>query len=149
MNRTVLAVVAVVLILGAALVLLRPPASPVTLADCRFALGETNRTNCVTSVAVHMFGTDPDAAITFTETQLPNALDRDFVYLQVTLTIDAKTPKYCMKIVDKMFQQQCLERVKRPHLDDDHTLGPQSAGPQGAGPLPGGPPRVRSGSPPP
>lgn len=133
MNRTVLAVVALAVAFSAgAVVLFRTPEAPTTLDDCRFALGETNRTNCVTRVAIHMFRADPAAAIAFTEAQLPNALDRDFVYLQVTFTIDATTPKYCMKIVDKVFHAQCIDRTKRPHL---------GTGGEGAG----GPPRMPIG----
>lgn len=141
MNRLVLAVIAFALGVAAIGVALRPPESPVALADCRFAFGETTRTNCVTDVAISMFRAQPEAAIAFTEANLPNALDRDFVYLQVTLTIDAKTPKYCMKIADKIFRQQCTDRVQRPHLDGERGNGPRTLGPPpvlgGAFPKPG------------
>lgn len=142
MNRNALVAVALLAVAaGAAAYALRPPEVPTSLADCRFALGETQRTNCLTRLAIQLFRTDPDEAITFTDTHLPTQLDRDFVYLQVTMTIDAKTAKYCLKIQDKSFQKACMERVKRPHLDGDRRDGGAAEPRKGPNmPAPGGVP---------
>ena len=140
MNRIVVAVGgAALLVAGAIGYGFYPRANPKTPEDCRFSLGAT-RENCLDTVAIELFRTDPAAGIAFTERQLPDQLSRDFVYLYVTQHIDARSLVYCEKIVNKTYKATCMERVKRPHLDGTRTAGSMGHGAPGAQPQDGPPP---------
>lgn len=150
MNRTVVIAGGLTLtLLGAGVtVLFLPPSEPKHLDDCAMVLGQANKVNCITAVAIEQFRTDPSAGIALTEAHLPEQLNRDFVYLQVTTTIDAKSTVYCQRIVDTTFQKACFERVKRPHLDGQGSA-PRPAGPsKEGGPQPRGPMNPQEHAPP-
>jgi hypothetical protein len=88
-------------------------------------LGAGAKKDCIAQVAIESFRTDPAKGIAFTEEHVEEGLQRDFVYLQVTMQIGASTNKYCDRIADPVFKERCTTRVQRPHLNRAEQGGPR------------------------
>ena len=116
-------------------VTLRAPEKPTSAGDCAWVLAPGPKKDCMAEVAIAMFRTDPKGAQAFVEAQIPETLQRDFIYDQVTWTVDGSSMRWCDLIKDSFYRDHCKVRVGRPHLN-----GPPAGGRPGA---PG------SGSPPP
>ncbi len=102
------------------------PENPQAASDCGWVLGSGAKKDCMAQVAINTFRTDPIKGIAFTEEEITDTLQRDFVYLQVTMQVDASTNKYCDRIVDAVFKERCTTRVQRPHLNRAEGGGPRN-----------------------
>ena len=102
------------------------PDDPHDASECAWVLGSGAKKDCMAQVAINTFRSDPIKGIAFTEEQIADVLQRDFVYLQVTMQVDASTNKYCDRIVDPVFKERCTTRVQRPHLNRAESGGPRN-----------------------
>lgn len=101
------------------------PENPTSADECSWVLGDGAQKDCMAQVAINTFRASPSEGIAFTESEIEDALQRDFVYLQVTMQVDASTNKYCDRINDPVFKERCTTRVQRPHLNRAESGGPR------------------------
>jgi len=123
------------------------PDAPTQPGDCRFAFGSDHK-DCMLVVAVAQLQADGKAGMAFVEAEVPDSVQRDFIYLQwVKVSTDPASDSACKKVVDAEIRRQCEELARRPHLkrpDDAGAGGGPGAG--GPGPRPGGGPGPGSGA---
>ena len=105
------------------------PDSPTRAEDCAWLLDGNSTKTCMTKVALATFKTDPVAGVAFTETQIPEQLERDFIYLQVVQEMPAADPELCKKISSATFKENCVTAASRPHLQTAPGDGPRGAPP--------------------
>ena len=68
------------------------------------------------AVALATFRTDAAAGVAFTESQVADEVQRDFIFLQAVNEIPSADPRLCEKIVSDTFRAACEVAARRPHL---------------------------------